>query len=180
MPSNRNSGSSSSLPPVIHYVTGNDPSTSKAIVVREMPGSWKTHDDLGLAIDLVYTTKIFPPDLRDGTDITDHEDAISRGDVGLISPSGTVCRIVDFMPGNECIMHVTQSLDYGVVLDGEIEMRLDSGETKLLNKGDTVVQRATMHGWKNKSDTEWARMFFVLQDCPEGLGIQAKQSGQDH
>lgn len=165
-----NRGSSSSLPPVTHYITGNDPSTSKAIVVRETPGTWKTHDDLELAIDLVYTTNVFPPNLQDATDINSHEEAISSGSVGLVSPNGTICRIVDFMPGNKCIMHVTQSLDYGVVLEGKIEMRLDSGETRLMGRGDVAVQRATMHGWKNTSDTEWARMLFVLQDCPQALG----------
>ena len=36
-----------------------------------------------------------------------------------------------------------------------------------MRRGDTAVQRATMHAWKNVSKTEWARMLFVLQDCEE-------------
>lgn len=176
MSSNHNHGSSSSLRSVTRYITGNNPDTSQAIVAQETPGDWKTHDDLGLAIDLIYTTNTFPPNLEDDIDIRAHEETVSSGNLGLVSPNGTVCRIVDFVPGNECIMHVTQSLDYGVVLEGEIEMRLDSGQTRLMKRGDVAVQRATMHGWKNTSDTEWARMFFVLQDCPEGLGTQARGS----
>ena len=40
-------------------------------------------------------------------------------------------------------MHRTQSLDFGVVLEGEIELVLDSGETRLLKRGDVAVQRGT-------------------------------------
>lgn len=62
-------------------------------------------------------------------------------------------------------MHRTQSLDYGVVLEGEVYMDLDGGEaeTRLLKRGDVAVQRGTMHSWRNASDTTWARMLFVLQ-----------------
>jgi quercetin dioxygenase-like cupin family protein len=65
------------------------------------------------------------------------------------------------------MMHRTQSLDYGVVLEGSIELLLDSEQTKLMHRGDVAVQRATMHAWRNPSKTEWARMLFVLQDCQE-------------
>lgn len=44
-------------------------------------------------------------------------------------------------------------------------MILDSGVKRMLKRGDVVVQRATMHAWRNASKTEWARMAFVLQDC---------------
>jgi quercetin dioxygenase-like cupin family protein len=72
-----------------------------------------------------------------------------------------------FIPRNEFIMHVLKSLDYGIVVEGEMEMRLDSGEAKVMKRGDVAFQRAPMPGWKNRSDTEWARMFFVLEDCPQ-------------
>jgi len=73
--------------------------------------------------------------------------------------------MVDFAPGFDCMMHRTQSLDFGVVLEGTIELVLDSGETKIMERGDVAVQRATMHAWRNPSETQWARMMFVLQDC---------------
>lgn len=62
-------------------------------------------------------------------------------------------------------MHRTVSLDYGVVLMGDIELVLDSGETKAMKVGDISVQRGTMHAWRNTSKTEWARMLYVLQPC---------------
>ena len=60
-------------------------------------------------------------------------------------------------------MHRTVSLDYGVVIYGEMELVLDSGETRVMKVGDVAVQRGTNHAWRNTSDTKWARMMYVLQ-----------------
>ena len=61
-------------------------------------------------------------------------------------------------------MHRTVSLDYGIVLEGEIELVLDSGEARRMAIGDVAIQRGTMHAWKNVGST-WARLVFVLQQC---------------
>jgi mannose-6-phosphate isomerase-like protein (cupin superfamily) len=58
-------------------------------------------------------------------------------------------------------MHTTPTVDYGVVLSGEIVLDLDGGETAVLKPGDIVVQNATRHAWRNNS-TVPATMFFVL------------------
>lgn len=47
-------------------------------------------------------------------------------------------------------MHRTVSLDYGVLISGELECLLDSGETRSVHPGDVVVQRGTMHQWVNR------------------------------
>ena len=75
-------------------------------------------------------------------------------------------------------MHRTQSLDYGVVLEGEVEMILDGGETRLLRRGDVAVQRGTNHAWRNTSETEWARMLFVLL-ASEKVMVAGKELGED-
>lgn len=62
-------------------------------------------------------------------------------------------------------MHRTVSLDYGVVLEGELELVLDSGESRILKKSDMAVQRGTTHLWRNRSKTEWGRMLFVVQEA---------------
>lgn len=77
--------------------------------------------------------------------------------------------MVDFGPGSEPLMHRTQSLDYGVVLEGSMEMIPDSGETKLMHRGDVVVQRGTMHTWKNVGTTEWARMLLSCKTVKSWL-----------
>ena len=58
-------------------------------------------------------------------------------------------------------MHTTDSVDYGVLLDGEIHLELDDGVTKKLAQGDVVVQNGTRHAWRNKTDKA-ATMLFVL------------------
>ena len=58
-------------------------------------------------------------------------------------------------------MHRTQSVDYGVVLDGEIWLELDDGAQTRLARGDTIVQLAGRHAWRNKTD-RLATVAFVL------------------
>lgn len=60
------------------------------------------------------------------------------------------------------LMHRTETVDYGIVLEGEMTLILDRGET-LLQAGDIVVQRGTNHAWSNRSDSR-CRMAFVLVD----------------
>ncbi|KAK8160894.1 hypothetical protein BKA80DRAFT_276242 [Phyllosticta citrichinensis] len=70
--------------------------------------------------------------------------------------------MVDMPPGATSPMHRTISLDYGVVLEGDVELILDSGEKRLMKRGDISIQRGTNHAWKNMSDEHWARMLYVL------------------
>jgi quercetin dioxygenase-like cupin family protein len=153
------------LPHLTRFITAHDPSTGKAIVHSKDPARWSTFDDQTVGFSVMYTTSEFPTSLNDDKDIKDHDKTMAAGKLGLVNPRGTVCRVVDFGPKHKPLMHRTQSLDYGIVLEGTIEMELDSGEKHVLHRGDVAVQRATMHAWRNMSETEWARMIFVLQDC---------------
>lgn len=58
-------------------------------------------------------------------------------------------------------MHRTDSVDYDVVLEGEIWLELDDGAETCLKPGDVVIQGGTRHAWRNKSDRD-AMMLFVL------------------
>ena len=60
-------------------------------------------------------------------------------------------------------MHRTKTIDYAIVLSGEITAVLDEGEV-LLKAGDVLVQRGTSHAWSNRSDRP-ARIAFVLIDA---------------
>lgn len=168
------------LPGVTTYLTGHDPGTGKAIIHSARPGNWTNPlVDNTLGFHVIYTTSEFPVSLDNDVDITTHDDLLARdGGLGLTIPHGTVARMVDFAPGSGPLMHRTQSLDYGIVIEGVIEMVLDSGETRTLRRGDVAVQRATMHGWKNPSETEWARMFFVLQHCGD-VQVAGKEYKED-
>src|SRR3954462_11799261 len=79
-------------------------------------------------------------------------------------PSGGVTvRFTEMAPGAESPMHRTESLDVGVVLDGETWLLLDDGSETRVGPGDAVVQRGTNHAWANRSDRP-VRMLFVLID----------------
>jgi quercetin dioxygenase-like cupin family protein len=109
-----------------------------------------------------YVTKEFPVKVEEGADIANYQSFLTNPP-GLTVSTGTVLRYVDMPPGATSPMHRTVSLDYGVVLEGNVELILDSGETRAMARGDICVQRATMHAWRNLSDTEWVRMLYVLQ-----------------
>lgn len=160
-------GQVSSLPPLTSYLTGHDESSGKSIIQSTRPAEWTPYEENTTAFNVVYTTSEFPPSLNSNVDIEKHDNLVNSKKLGVVNPGGTVCRIVDFGPGYECMMHRTQSLDYGVVLEGCVEMLLDSDQKQLMYRGDVAVQRATMHAWRNPSKTDWARMLFVAQDCQE-------------
>ena len=66
------------------------------------------------------------------------------------------------LDGPHALMHRTETVDYGIVLTGEVWLVVDDGETRL-GPGDVVVQRGTNHAWSNRTE-ETARMAFVLVD----------------
>ncbi|KAF2132060.1 hypothetical protein P153DRAFT_285123 [Dothidotthia symphoricarpi CBS 119687] len=165
------------LPQVHRYITTHDTTTKKAIFSSAVPSTQKfdilpTGD---AAFGLGYITKGFPVDLNNDADLSTYTPYLTSSP-GLVVSGGTVLRYVDMKPGHTSPMHRTVSLDYGVVLEGEVELILDSGETRRMKRGDVAVQRGSMHAWRNLSQTTWARMLYVLQECRpvvvggEGLG----------
>jgi quercetin dioxygenase-like cupin family protein len=111
----------------------------------------------------VWTTATSPADNTDDFDG-------SKRETGLTSPGGTVLRFVDFPPVSRSGLHRTNSIDYGIVLEGELDMELDDGQLTHLRAGDVVVQRGTLHAWINVGSRP-ARMAFVLIDArPAAVG----------
>ena len=76
---------------------------------------------------------------------------------------GVTVRFTEMAPGAESPMHRTETVDVGVVLEGETWLLLDDGSETRVGVGDAVVQRATNHAWANRSDRP-VRMLFVLID----------------
>lgn len=170
---------SKDLPGPSAYLTGHDQKTANAVLHSSRPVEWHKYDEDKLGMSVAYTTS-FPADLNEDADVIAHDKkmAESGGKLGLVAGGGTVLRYVDFAPDYTCMMHRTQSVDYGILIEGEIESILDSGETVLMRRGDVMVQRATMHAWRNPSKTEWARMIFCLQDCSP-LFVGGQRFGED-
>ncbi|KAG9237174.1 hypothetical protein BJ875DRAFT_454499 [Amylocarpus encephaloides] len=81
-------------------------------------------------------------------------------------PSGVLFCTTDFAPGGKAPMHRTLSIDYIMVIVGEIVVLLDGGEEKVLKAGDAMVQRGTNHSWENRGEG-WAKMVFVMVGSEE-------------
>ncbi|SPO01437.1 related to Cupin domain protein [Cephalotrichum gorgonifer] len=149
----------------LRYITTHD-SEGKATVDTSLAASAPFYElpNKEAAFAQCYVTNSFPAKLNSDADLAVYKDFLASPP-GLTVSGGSVLRYVDMPPGVTSPMHRTVSLDYGVVIEGEVELVLDSGETRVMKRGDICVQRATMHAWRNMSDTEWARMLYVLQPC---------------
>ncbi|KAJ4506706.1 hypothetical protein HRR83_007767 [Exophiala dermatitidis] len=159
------------------YITANN-EQGQAVVDNSIPADAPFYSlpSGDAAFAQLYVTKGFPTELSNGADLQVYKDYL-RDSPGLTVSDGTVLRYVDMCPGHVSPMHRTVSLDFGVVLEGEVELLLDSGETRVLKRGDVCIQRATMHAWRNRSQTEWVRMLYMLQPVQPLLvaGAQVKE-----
>ncbi|KAL1305024.1 hypothetical protein AAFC00_003924 [Neodothiora populina] len=152
----------SPLPNFQRLITGHS-KDGKSILVADEQAPWDDNVEGGnAAFSLAYTTSSTPVDMNADNDLSKYRDYLVKPP-GLVEKGGSVLRFVDMAPGIISPMHRTVSIDYGIVILGRVELVLDSGETKVMEPGDVCVQRGTMHAWRNASQTEWARMMYVLQ-----------------
>jgi hypothetical protein len=174
---------------VRRVVTGHD-ATGRAVVLSDgaPPNVIRPAHQPGLAFHELWHTASCPaPVAADEPEPTDRYTGTAP------PPQGTIIRMVDIpsegaegpdfdretaralfaqvglaenaehtIPGRHPLMHRTESVDYGVVLDGQIVLLLDDSEV-VLEAGDMVVQRGTIHAWTNRTD-RITRMLFVLTD----------------
>lgn len=164
-------------------VTGHD-AAGKAIVLfeGEAPNA-KARKASGVLSTLLWVTDESPADISGSADRAARE-------IGVAPPArGTAFRVVDFLPESEtgavdraamlremglapeghetrhAAMHRTRSVDYAVVLEGEIDMLLDDSEVHF-RAGDVLVQQGTNHAWVNRGSKP-CRIAFVLVDAKE-------------
>jgi mannose-6-phosphate isomerase-like protein (cupin superfamily) len=83
----------------------------------------------------------------------------------IMPATGHLMRMIEIYPpsmgGKRTVMHRTRTLDYAVVIEGEVVLVLDDGET-VLGPGSVVVQRGTDHAWENRSDAVTRMAFFHI------------------
>jgi hypothetical protein len=173
------------LPPVRRLVTGDDASGKSRIVADAPAKSIRTVPERpGYRAVNVWRTTESPVAINDEDSVSEHQ--------GILPPeNGTILRIIDFPPepkdpkelkrvldatfggiykdadhdktqGKHPGMHRTETVDYAIVLEGEIWAVMDEGET-LMRAGDVLIQRGTNHAWANRSG-KTARIAFVLID----------------
>ena len=135
----------------------------------------------GTVSTLIWSTDEMPADISVGEEV---EDMGSRILGSPPPPDGTRFAVIDFPPGNAAVMHRTETIDYVIVLSGQIEMDMDDSTVKL-KAGDVMVQRGTNHAWVNRG-AERARVAFVLIDAKPleighamTRGVTASELGSD-
>jgi hypothetical protein len=151
-------------PPIRRVVTGHD-AGHVAKVLMDSPATNSKGPGTGLVSTLIWSTDRTPAQVPVGEEI---EDMGARMLGSAPPPSGSRFAVIDFPPGVVSAMHRTETVDYVIVIEGEIDMDMDDSSVKL-HQGDVMVQRGTNHAWVNRSDQK-ARVAFVLIDA-EPLGI---------
>jgi len=175
-------------------VTGHDKNgMSVALMVGELP---LAEVQPGVDTTLLWATDETPAEMSGSNDR-------AQRDLGVAPPpNGSLLRIVDFHPvskdfkgdskalaaeiggeivtgkgknSNHPLMHRTKTIDYGIVLEGEIDIMFDDTEVHL-KAGDIVVQQSTNHAWVNNSD-KICRMAFAMIDGVK-LTLQPKKENQ--
>lgn len=143
--------------PIRRIVTGHD-AAGRAVVTADSVLDGVPIPNGQAVFTLVWTTATAPVDNDDVTDGRDRR-------TGLTLPGGSVLRVVDLLPGTRSAMHRTNSLDYGIVLSGSVELELDDGAVTPIEAGSVIIQRGTIHAWRNPSVDTPARVAFVLLDA---------------
>ena len=166
------------LPTIHRFITDHN-EEGKAIFNKDIEEKldWQRLKE-GARFGFGYATNESPVELSNGKDLETYR-GYRDNLPGIMIPGGTVLRFVDMPPGATSPMHRTVSLDYGVVLEGTVDLVLDSNEVRTMKRGDVAIQRGTNHEWKNGSSTEWARMMYVLQES-KPITIAGKELGEDY
>lgn len=126
---------------VRRVVTGHDAAGNAVVMIDEIARHAFTSRPGATACN-IWTTDRAPAN-NDG-----HADEGLRS-VGMTVKNGTIFRVIEFAPGVAARNHRTDSIDYIVVISGEIEMELDESCVRL-RAGDVMVQRGTIHNWVNR------------------------------
>jgi len=140
---------------VRRVITGHD-ANGRAVVKFDEVSKNITSSRPGATACVVWTTESFPV-------YNTGDDDEGLREVGTTLKNGTVFRVIEFAPGVAPRNHRTDSIDYAVVVSGEIDMELEDSVVHL-KAGDVLVQRGTIHNWVNRGTTPCV-MAFVLIDA---------------
>ncbi len=142
-------------------VTGHD-ATGRAVVTIDEVATNQVSARPGATACVVWTTEGFPVDNNGG------EDQGLRK-TGTTLDDGTVFRILELAPGVSPRNHRTDSIDYAVIMSGEVDMELDDTSVHL-KAGDVLVQRGTIHNWVNRGTEPCVIAFVLIAAKPVTVG----------
>ena len=142
---------------VRRVVTGHDARGQASVTIDEVSKN-VTSNRPGQSACVIWTTESFPVN-----NSGDADQGLRQ--VGTTLKNGTVFRIVEFGPGVAPRNHRTDSIDYAVVMSGEIDMELDNAVVHL-TAGDVLVQRGTILNWVNRGTWPCVIAFVLIDAKP--------------
>ncbi|HYC18830.1 MAG TPA: cupin domain-containing protein [Pseudolabrys sp.] len=142
-------------------ITGHDDQGRAKVLIDETVKNVATQRP-GALYSVIWSTEDFPINNDGNTDPSGKK-------IGTTISNGTVFRIVSFGPGVAPRNHRTDSIDYAVVMSGEIDMELDIGKVHL-KAGDVLVQRGTIHNWVNTGTAPCVIAFTLVSAKPVTAG----------
>jgi quercetin dioxygenase-like cupin family protein len=142
-------------------VTGHDANGRAVVKIDEISKNLISARP-GSTACVVWTTESFPVDNTGAAD-----EGLRK--TGTTLGNGTVFRVVEFAPGVAPRVHRTNSIDYAVVISGEIDMELDNSVVHL-KAGDVLVQRGTIHNWVNRGNAPCVIAFVLIDAKPVEVG----------
>ncbi len=146
-------------------VTGHD-ERGRAIVLIDGEAANRRTSASGNSSTTMWCTDAMPADIAIGNGV---EDMGARILGTPPPPNGTRFTVNQIVPGSAAVMHRTESLDYAIVISGEIDMDLDEGSVHL-QAGDVVIQRGTNHAWANRGTAPAVIAFVLIDALPLGIG----------
>jgi quercetin dioxygenase-like cupin family protein len=147
---------------VRRVVTGHDAQGRAIVQIDEVSRNLRSVRP-GATACVIWTSEGFPVD---NTATADE----GLRETGTTHDNGTVFRILELQPGNAPRVHRTDSLDYAVIMKGEINMELETGEITHLKAGDVIVQRGTVHNWINNGSEPCVIAFVLIAAKPVEAG----------
>lgn len=144
--------------PLRRVVTEFDANGNSTVVMDGAPPPRAIYNEVGKYYGYnAWLLRAVPADLNDPSD-----PIINGYDPTSPPEGGIVIRITTFVPGYTYPMHKTDTVDFGIVLSGSIEMGLETG-TVMLTAGDIIVQKGTLHSWRSVDGP--CTVAFVLADA---------------
>lgn len=148
-------------------VTGHD-ATGRAVAKIDEIAKNLVSSRSGATACVVWTSEGFPVD-------NNGEEDQGLRKTGTTLDDGTVFRILELAPGVSPRNHRTDSIDYAVVMSGEVDMELDD-TTVHLKAGDVLVQRGTIHNWVNRGAEPCVIAFVLIAAKPVTAGGKVLQA----
>lgn len=160
------------------YITTHDSSGTAVFHTGHGEEAPVTMDAPFGTVQLLYTATPFPPNTANDADLEKYK-YYTENPPGVKIPGGTGVAIVNMKPGASSPMHRTVSVDTDTVIEGEVELTLDSGETRIMRPGDTVVMRGTMHMWRNVTPNNGTARLIAISHEMVPIEIDGKELGED-